>query len=82
MSDIKMIDSNRLQGSVQRLDISSGSSTGGFEAICTITHDDIWTDCIFCKANSYTQYRFMGEGICVHCRTKMIERIRLILDFQ
>lgn len=83
MSNIKTIDTKKIQGRIDVLSISSSNqSTNNFDATCTIVSDEIWTDCIFCKNNAYAKHRFMDEGICELCRDKMINRIKLILDFQ
>ena len=84
MSDIKMIDSKTLSGRVESFSIpnSKTGEAGKFDAIVTIQHDKIWTDCILCKHNSYTEHRLLDEGLCELCRDKIITRFQLILDLE
>ena len=77
-----MIDNNRIQGTIESIEIKPGESTGKFEALATVVSEDIWTDCILCNKNVYTKHRFMDEGLCAECRETILERFKLIIDFK
>jgi len=83
-STVHQIDSKRIRGRIQNI-VSAGNELRKHDMItmqATIESDAIWIDCILCEKESYTIHRLLDEGLCELCRNKMINRLKLIINFE
>ena len=84
MSKAKQIDEKIIRGRIQNIG-SAGTDLQKHDLIvmqATIKDDAIWIDCILCEKESYTKYRLLDEGLCELCRNRIINRLKLIINFE
>lgn len=85
MSTIHQVDSKRIKGRIQTINSAGASNLRAMdmvEIVATVESDAIWIDCILCEKESYTKYRLLDEGLCELCRNRMINRLKLIINFE
>lgn len=50
--------------------------------VSEIKAEPVWCDCVFCNLYVETKYTILQGGVCGNCREKLLNRIKLIMNFQ
>ena len=85
MNKARSMDEKTIKGRIQTMNSAGASNLRAMDMVeiqATIENDKIWMDCILCKQLSYTEHRLLDEGLCKLCRNKMINRLKLIINFE